>query len=194
MRHPFRLVCALTVAALATPALAAPTSYAIDANHTQVVFIYNHMGFSNQIGQFHKVTGELSYDAADPAKGSVSVTIPIENISTGVPDLDEHLKSPDFFDAAKFPNITFKSTKVEKTGADTLKVDGDVTFHGVTKPGSLSVKILKAGEHPMKKVPALGFEITTTIKRSDFGVNKYVPNVSDDIPVRIGMEAQAPKS
>jgi polyisoprenoid-binding protein YceI len=193
MRPSIRLLAVLVVAAAATPALAAPAKYLIDQNHTQIVFSYNHFGFSNQTGAFHKLSGDLSYDEADPSKGSVSVTIPVENVSTGVPDLDEHLKSPDFFDAAKFPNITFKSTKVEKTGADALKVDGELTIHGVTKPATLNVKVLKAAEHPMKKVPAVGFEVSTTIKRSDFGVSKYVPNVSDEIQIRIGMEAQQPK-
>lgn len=192
MRHSLGLLACLAL--VATTAHAAPQAYNIDQNHTQIVFSYNHMGFSNQTGQFHKLTGELAYDAADPAKSSVSVTIPVESIQTGVPDLDEHLKSPDFFDAAKFPTITFKSSKIEKTGADSLKVDGDLTIHGVTKPASLTVKVLKTGEHPMKKVPALGLEINTTIKRSEFGVSKYVPNVSDEIGIRIGMEAQAPKS
>lgn len=194
MRQSARLLAALVVAAAATPVLAAPAKYNIDQNHTQISFTWNHFGFSNQTGSFHKLSGDLSYDTADPSKGSVSVTIPLENISTGVPDLDEHLKSEDFFDAAKFPNITFKSTKIEKAGADALKVDGDLTIHGVTKPATLNVKVLKTGEHPMKKVPAIGFDITTTIKRSEFGVGKYVPNVSDEIPIHIGMEAQQPKS
>ena len=194
MRHTTRLLAALVVALGATPALAAPAKYLIDQNHTSITFSWNHFGFSNQSASFHKISGDLSYDTADPTKGSVSVSIPLENISTGVPDLDDHLKSEDFFDAAKFPTITFKSTKIEKAGADALKVQGDLTIHGVTKPATLDVKVLKTGEHPMKKVPAVGFDITTTIKRSEFGVSKYVPNVSDEIPIHIGIEAQQPKS
>lgn len=189
-----RIILALSLAAASGIALAAPAPYSIDEGHTQIVFGYNHLGFSNQTGQFHKLSGELSYDLEDPTKGSVSVSIPLDGLQTGVTKLDDHLKSEDFFDAAKFPNITFKSTKVAKTGADTLKVDGDLTIHGVTKPASLAVKVLKTGEHPMKKVPALGFEITTTLKRSEFGISGAVPAVSDDISIRIGMEAQQPKA
>jgi polyisoprenoid-binding protein YceI len=108
-----------------------------------------------------------------------------------VPKLDEHLKSADFFDAAKYPDITFKSTKVEKVGASGLKIVGNLTIHGVTKPVTLNAKINKIGENPMMKKASAGFDATTTIKRSEFGVDKYVPNVSDEIPVRITFDSHA---
>jgi polyisoprenoid-binding protein YceI len=188
-----RLILTALALPMTSSALAAE-SYPIDARHSQVVFTYTHFGFSRQTAQFRQISGEVMFDAADPGKSSASVTIPIEALDTGVPDLDKDLKSPNFFDAAQFSDATFKSTKVEKTGADTLNVSGDLTIHGVTRPVTLAVKVMKSGEHPMKKVPALGFDATTTIKRSDFGVNKLVPMVSDEIDIHIAVEAQQPKA
>ncbi len=178
----------------AYPVLAAAEPYAIDARHSQVVFSYTHFGYSRQSAQLRQISGELQFDAADPGKSSVSVSIPLEALDTGVPDLDKDLKSPNFFDAAQFPSVTFNSTKVEKTGADSFSVSGDLTIHGVTKAATLAVKLLKSGEHPMKKVPALGFDATTTVKRSDFGVDKLAPLVSDEIEIHIALEAQQPKA
>jgi polyisoprenoid-binding protein YceI len=104
------------------------------------------------------------------------------------------MKSPDFFDAAKNPTITFKSTKVEKTDADHLKVTGDLTVHGVTKPVTLAVKVNKIGDNPMVKAPSAGFEADTVLKRSEFGVGAYVPNVGDEIKVHITFDSHQPKS
>lgn len=123
----------------------------------------------------------------------MQVTIPLDGLDSHVPDFDEHLKSADFFDAAKYPNITFKSTKVEAAGANKLKVTGDLTVHGVTKPAVLDVNINKVGEQPMAKRAAAGFDATTTLKRSEFGIGKYVPNVSDEVKIRITTEAIVPK-
>ena len=107
--------------------------------------------------------------------------------------LDEVLKSPDFFDASKYPTITFKSTKVEKAGENSLKITGDLTVHGITRPVTLDAKVNKIGifEIPgVIKAQTAGFDATTVIKRSDFGVTKYVPAVSDEIPVRITLDAK----
>ena len=135
-------------------------------------------------------------DKAELSKSSISVTLPVEGLDTGVAKLDEALKSPDFLDAAKYPTITFKSTKIEKTGKNGLKITGDLTVHGVTRPVTLDAKVNKIGifEIPgVIKAQAAGFDATTVIKRSDFGVSKYVPAVSDEIAVRITLDAkQAP--
>jgi len=166
------------------------TTYTLDPNHTQVQFGWNHFGFSNPEAVFGKVDATLEFDEADPTKSTVTATIPISSVNSDVPKLDEHLQSPDFFDAAKYPKATFKSTKVEKgSSPNQLKVTGDLTLHGVTKPVTLDVTVNKVGEHPMRKSPAAGFDATTVIKRSDFGITKYVPAVSDDIKIRITTEA-----
>lgn len=169
-------------------AVAAPIKYDIDPNHTQVVFSWNHFGFSHPAGHFEKVDGEFLFDAVDPSKSSIVVTIPISSMHTGVTKLDEDLQSADFFDAAKFPTATFKSTRVQKVGAHGLKVSGDLTIRGITKPAVLDVTINKIGKHPMAGRAAAGFDAKTTIKRSDFGIAKYVPNVSDEIAVAITSE------
>ncbi len=169
-------------------AQAAP--YAIDHAHTQVWFNVSHMGFSELTGQFRKLDGQLNFDPADMTKSSVKVSIPVDGIDMNDDKLNTHLKSADFFDAAKFPNMEFKSNKVEKVSENVLKVSGDLSIHGVTKPATLDVKINKVADHPMMKVPAVGLSASTTIKRSDFGIKYGVPAVGDDITIRIAMEAQ----
>jgi polyisoprenoid-binding protein YceI len=186
-----RILLTSLLAASATTVFAAPQKYDIDPTHTQVIFSWNHFGFSNPSATLEKFSGDFTLDTADLTKSSISITFPLDGLHTGVPKLDEHLKSPDFFDAAKFPDITFKSTKVDKSGANGLKVTGNLTIHGVTKPATLDVKVNKIGDNPMLKKASAGFDATTTIKRSEFGVDKYVPNVSDEIPVRITFDSHA---
>lgn len=187
-----RLVLATLIAAASFPALAAD-KYDIDPTHTQVQFTYNHMGFSNITGRFDEVGGEFLFDAADPAKSSVSITIPVSSISTGVDKLDEHLLKADFFDAAQFPTATFKSTDIVAAGAGKWAVAGDLTIHGVTRPVVLDVTLNGMGEHPMRKVPAVGFDASARIKRSDFGVGAYVPAVGDEVTLSITVEATQAK-
>jgi polyisoprenoid-binding protein YceI len=187
----------LLAAALAfAPAFAsaATTAYAIDANHTQILFTYAHLGMSHITGSFEKVEGTFDFDAADPTASKIAVTIPIASLSTGVPRLDAHMQSADMFDMAQFPTATFTSTKVSKGANGHLAVAGDLTIHGVTRPVVLDVTVNFVGAHPMSKQPVAGFDATTTIKRSDFGVNYGVPNVSDEIGIRITMEAGVPKA
>ena len=167
--------------------------YDIDASHSEVVFGWNHFGFSNPTARFDKIEGSVLLDKADLTKSSISVSLPLESLDTRVAKLDEALKSPDFFDAAKYPTITFKSTKVERAGENGLKITGDLTIHGVTRPVTLDAKVNKIGifEIPgVIKAQAAGFDATTVIRRSDFGVTKYVPAVSDEIPVRITLDAK----
>lgn len=180
------------LALLAAPAFAAPVTYTIDPGHTMVLATWNHFGFSNPSADFGDAEGTIVYDAAKPSASSVEVTLPLSGLQTFVPKLNEHLAGSDFFDAAKFPTATFKSTKVVPAGKDTLKVSGDLTIKGITKPVVLEVKLNKAGEHPMRKVQAIGFDATATVKRSDFGVGAYAPMVSDEVKLRITTEAAVP--
>ncbi|KXB18248.1 polyisoprenoid-binding protein [Xylella fastidiosa 6c] len=165
-------------------------TYTLDSNHTNVLLQWNHFGFSNPSAHFGNVEGTVVYDAADVTKSTVQVTLPLSGLNSFTAKLDEHLKSTDFFDAAKFPSITFKSTKVVSNGTNKLAVTGDLTVKGITKPVTLDVTINGAGEHPMTKKQAIGFDANATIKRSEFGMSAYVPNVSDEIKVRITAEAQ----
>jgi len=177
----------------AAGAQAAAEQYDIDASHSGVVFGWNHFGFSNPSARFDRIEGSVLLDKADLTKSSISVTLPLEGLDTGVAKLDEGLKSPDFLDAAKYPTITFKSTKVERIGENGLKITGELTVHGVTKPVTLDAKVNKIGifEIPgVIKAQAAGFDATTVIRRSDFGVSKYLPAVSDEILVRITLDAK----
>ena len=187
------LLATVLAFAFAGAAAAAPLTYKIDANHTDVVASWSHFGFSNPVAHFGQVDGSITYDPAKPSASSVEVTIPLAGLNSHVAAFDEHLRSEDFFDAAKYPTITFKSTKVEAAGDKKLKVSGDLTVHGVTKPVVLDVTINKVGEQPMAKRAAAGFDASTTIKRSDFGIAKYVPNVSDEVTIHITTEAIVPK-
>ena len=180
-------------ALFAAAAQAAPTAYEINANHTQVLFGYTHFGYSHITGRFDKVEGTFNFDPAAPTKSDISVSIPISGISTGVPDLDKELQNETLFDAGKYPTATFKSTSVKSTGKDKLAVSGDLSIHGVTHPVTLAVTINKVGMHPMAGRAAAGFDASTTLKRSDFGISKYVPNVSDEVQVHITLEAVVPK-
>lgn len=170
-------------------AQAASTTYTMDPHHTQVLFTWNHFGFSNPTANFNTVDGTLVYDPAHPSKSSVQVTMPLSGLDTHVPALDAHLKQGDFFDAAKYPDVTFKSTEVSAAGNGKLTVQGNLTVHGVTKLVTLHVTINKVGMQPAWKAAAVGFDATATLKRSDFGVGAYVPAVSDTIHVHITTEA-----
>lgn len=168
-------------------------TYKLDPGHTNVLASWSHFGFSHPSAQFGAVDGTLVYDEKDVAKSSVEVTLPLSGLDSFVPKLDAHLKSADFFDAEKFPAITFKSTKVEDLGGGKLRITGDLTVKGTTRPVVLAAQLNKAGDHPMTKRPTVGFDATATIKRSEFGVGAYVPNVGDEITLRITTEASAAK-
>ncbi len=163
-------------------------TYALDPTHTDVLVEWTHFGFSKPSAHFGISEGTLVYDADDVSKSSVEVSIPVTAIDTFVPKLDEHLKGADFFDAGKFPTATFKSTAVAAAGTNKLTVTGDLTVKGITKPVTLDVTLNGAGEHPMAKKQAIGFSATGTIKRTDFGVGAYAPNVSDEVQLRITTE------
>lgn len=186
LRH-YSAILALILTAM--PALAAARTYVMDPHHTQVMFSWSHFGFSNPTANFNTVKGTLTYDPAHPSQASVQVRMPVSSIDTHVPALDEHLVGPEFFDAKKYPEITFKSTKVVSEGKHKLKVIGDLTVHGKTHPVTLQATLNKISTQPMEKVPAVGFGATGTLKRSWFGVDKYVPVVSDQIHLRITVEA-----
>ena len=165
-------------------------TYTFEPQHTQGVLTWNHLGFANPTAQFNSVEGTLEFDPANPAHSSVIVKIPLLSMSTGVPDLNDDFRSTDFFDVAKFPVATFKSTRVKIGKApDALKVIGELTVHGVVKPVLLDVTINKVGVNPRNNVPTVGFEAQATLNRSDFGLGLYVPQVSDEIRIHITAEA-----
>ena len=177
----------------ASPAVTQTQKFEIDNNHTQVSFTYDHFGFSNPTSRLETIKGSIELNQQDWSQSSVNVTMPLSGLHTGVERLDAHLKSADFFDAAKNPDITFKSTKVEKAGTDALKVTGDLSVHGVTKPVTLAVKVNKIGENKMMQTQTAGFDADTTIKRSEWGVSGYVPAVSDEVHIHLTVSANLVK-
>lgn len=178
-----------TAAGSFAPAFAAPVSYKIDPAHTAVVFIVNHVGFSNVIGRFDTVGGDVTFDKDAVEKSVVTVSIDTTSVDTNHAKRDEHLRSPDFFNAKEFPKMTFKSTTIEKTGDKTGKLHGDLTMLGVTKPVVLDVTFNKDGVSPASKLETAGFSARGTVKRSEFGMKYGVPAIGDDIQLLIEVEA-----
>lgn len=185
---------ALTAAlALASIPLHA-TTYTLETQHSQGVIRWNHLGFSQPTAQFTMVEGTLVFDQAEPTRSTVAVTIPLDHLSSGVSDLDENLRSAKFFDIARYPTATFRSTSVERgKAADQLKVIGDLTVHGITRSVTLEVTINKVGTNVRNHLPSVGFEATATLKRSDYGLGAFVPQVSDAVDIHITCQGDEAK-
>jgi len=159
-------------------------TYKVDGGHTQIVFAYDHMGFTNNVGVFAEPTGTLMLDKANPSASTVSIDVPIANLKTGVAKLDEHLLKADFFDVAKFPTAKFVSTSVKAEGTGAT-ITGNLTIKGITKPVTLDAEFYGAGTNPMNKQENVGFVATGSIKRSDFGLGYAVPVVGDAVELKI---------
>ncbi|MBS4012127.1 MAG: polyisoprenoid-binding protein [Roseovarius sp.] len=188
------ILLATALALTATGAVAAPEKYELDPSHSQVVFSYNHLGFSTTYGMFSGFAGEIMFDAEDPAASSVNVSMPVMSMFTGWEKRDEHFMSEDFFGATEGDMVTFTSTGIEVTGDTTALITGDLTMNGVTKSVVLDARLnQKADAHPMNSKPWVGFDATTTLLRSDFGVDKFTPFVSDEVAVQISVEAGKPE-
>lgn len=179
----------LAVALAAAPAIAEPVAYDFDKSHANLTFSYNHLGYSTTDGRFGDWNGELVIDQETPANSKISMTVNVDSLDTFWGERDTHFKSADFFEVAAHPTATFVSTSVEKTGENTLAVAGDLTIKGITKPATFDVTINALGEHPMAKTPAIGFDATTVVKRSDFGMNMFVPYVGDEVTISFSAEA-----
>lgn len=185
------LTLALLAGAASASAMADTATYKMDPTHTSVVMSWSHFGFSHPTASFSDVKGTIQFDDENVAQSSVEVTIPVKTVDTKVPALNEEFVGAAYFDVEQYPEATFKSTRIESTGDDQYDVHGDLTIKDVTKPVVLHATLNNVGTHPMAKVPALGFDAETVIQRSDFGLDQYVPNVSDDIHIEISSEAEA---
>ena len=189
MRNLTQLAATITLAAaLAAPAVAAPDTYVLDSAHSFPRFSYNHFGYSTQVSRFNKTTGKIIYDK-EAKTASVDIVSDATSVDSGFPVFNEHLRGEDFFDTAKYPTATFKSTKVVFEGDKPSAIEGDLTIKGITKPVTLTVTSFHAMPHPMKKKDAIGANAFTTVKRSDFNAGKYAPNVGDEIRIDLGVEA-----
>jgi len=179
----------VAAATLTTPALATSGDYVLDASHSQIVFTYDHLGYSTTYGMFSGFEGEIFFNQEDPAASSVNVSFPVRTMLTGWEGRFEHFMSGDFFAAAEDEMVTFTSTSIEVTGEDTALITGDLTLNGITKPVVLDAKLNQVGDHPMANKPWAGFDATTTLIRSDFEVGNFAPFVSDEVEVMISIEA-----
>ena len=187
---PMMVLAALALTQAPVAAMAAPETYTLDASHSQVLFSYDHLGFSTTYNIFSGFEGEIQFDQDDPAASSVSVSIPVMSMFTGWEKRLAHFMSDDFFGASEDDMITFTSTAIEVTGDDTALITGDLTMNDVTKSVVLDAKLNKADTHPMANKDWLGFDATTTLLRSDFDLGRAAPAVSDEVEVTISIEAQ----
>jgi polyisoprenoid-binding protein YceI len=176
-------------AALSASALAAPTTYIPDPNHTFVRFSYNHLGFTTQMSRFDKTTGTVSLDPAAKS-AAIDLVIDTKSVDTGSELFNGHIQGADFLDTADFPTATFKSTAIRFDGDAPVSIDGVLTVKGVSKPVTLTVTSFKHAPN-MQKKDQIGANATTTLKRSDFKMDKYVPLVSDEVTVTVAIEAAA---
>ena len=174
---------------LAATAATAAEKFVLDASHSQVLFSYDHLGFSTTYGMFSGFEGEIMFDEADPAASSVNVSMPVMSMFTGWEQRTGHFMSGEFFGAAEGDLVTFTSTAIEVTGDDTAKITGDLSMNDVTKSVVLDAKLNKVGDHPMAGKPWMGVDATTTLMRADFNLGAFAPAVGDEVEVRISVEA-----
>ena len=190
-----RLIAVITAAALAAlGAIAsaadaeAAESYAIDPQHSNIAFLVDHQGFSRMLGQFQEFSGTFVLDKEAVENSSVNVTIMTASVDTDYGDRDEHLRSPDFFNAAEFPDMTFVSREVHKTSDNTAQIVGDLTLLGTTKSVTLEASFYAEGQDQFSDAYRAGFSARGTVKRSDFGMNYGIPAVGDEIALMIEIE------
>ncbi|WP_067735373.1 YceI family protein [Novosphingobium naphthalenivorans] len=168
-----------------SPAAVQAGHYALDSSHTLVRFTVDHFGISEFFGTFPGASGTLSLDPKNIASAKLDVSVPVGRVSTTNQTLDEELVSADWFDAEKYPAMRFVSTKVVKTGERTADVTGNLTMHGVTRPVTLKATFKAGAVNPMNQTYTIGFNATGVIKRTEFGVSKYAPLVSDETTIAI---------
>jgi polyisoprenoid-binding protein YceI len=178
----------LAFAAVTAPALAAPAGYTVDPNHTFPVFEVDHLGFSTQRGRFNKTSGKITLDTA-ARQGSVDVTIDATSIDMGFAKWNENMRGENYFNTDAHPTITFKADKLVFDGERPVSADGSLTMLGVTKPVTLTIKRFRCAPHPLHTRETCGADVVATLKRSEFGMTKYIPSVGDEVRLLIAVEA-----
>ena len=194
--HENIILAAVLAAPFATSVAAAPEAFVLNASHSQVLFTYDHAGFSTTFGMYSGFGGDIMFDANDVTKSSVSITIPAESMITGWDGRSGHfLQSGDFFKLDEFPDVTFVSTGIEQTGDETANITGDLTLNGVTKSIVLDAKLNASTDEypfpPYQGKKAMGFDATTTLIRSEYNLGMFAPFITDEIPLTISIEAVA---
>jgi polyisoprenoid-binding protein YceI len=162
-------------------------TYTVDPVHSSLLFRIKHLSVSYVYGRFNNPEGTINVDDADPTKSSFDISVKVANIDTGNKNRDNHLKTPEFFNASEFPTMTFKSTSVKVGDDKKLEVTGNLTIHGQTKPVTATLEHVGTGNTPMGQ--RAGYDGSLTIKRSDFGMNQMLEAIGDDVTIKIGLEA-----
>ena len=188
MSKTFTNAVAIALTALLTTPAYAADNYTIDSRHTFPVFEVNHMGFSTQRGRFNQSSGKITLDTA-MKKGSVELVIQVASLDMGLDKWDEHMKSEDFFNAEFFPTMRFVSDKLTFDGDKVVAAEGSFTLLGVTRPMTLTVSNFRCAPHPMNKKYTCGADAATTLKRSEFGMTKFLPGVGDEVKIIVPVEA-----
>lgn len=183
-----KLLAFIAAAGVSLAAFAAPETYVLDNGHTFPRFEYSHFGYSTQLSRFDKTSGKIIIDRAAKS-GSVEVLIDAKSVNTGSTLFNEHIQGEDFLNTAKFPSITYKSTKFIFDGDKLASVDGNLTIKGVTRPVTLTVTSFQCMPHPMLKKEACGANATAKIKRSEFNAGKYAPYVGDEVTLTFAVES-----
>jgi len=168
-------------------AFAAPVTYATDANHTFAQFEYNHLGFSKQTSRFNTVTGTVTIDQA-AKKGSADITIDTKSIDTGSTVFNNHIQGEDFLSTTQFPTASFQSNDMLFKGDKPVALKGVLTLKGVSKPVTLNITNFECKKHPMSGADYCGANAETKVKRTEFNMGKYAPNVGDDVTIMIAIE------
>lgn len=179
---------ALIIGATLSLSATAATSYTVDPRHTFPSFEISHLGFSIQRGRFDRTSGKVTIDP-DKGTGSINITIETASISTGLAELEKHLRGEDFLDATRYPQITFVSENLSFNKGQLVAAVGIMTLHGISKPVHLAIDHFYCGMNLIAMKNTCGANATATIKRSDFGVDKYVPKVGDEVKIAIQVEA-----
>lgn len=194
LRPTKALLVASVLAATTVASAALPTHWQLDNSHTRVGFEVEHLGFSTTMGRFDKVDGSLNYNMKTPNKTQMNFVIDTDSINTAWEARDKHLKTDDFFNVAKYPTMTFKSTQVTFINPQQAKVTGDFTLLGQTKPVTLNVTLKKIANSPMTKEPVIGFRATGNINRAAYGMTTFADGITTNVPIQIDGELIEKKS
>lgn len=184
-----------TIAAIlltSTPLAAEPVTYALDPSHSQVLFSFDHLGFSTTYGLFSGIEGTIVFDAEAPEASRVEAAFPLRSMFTGWDARDAEFLSPDFLDAEEGTMVTFTSTGIEVTGEDAARITGTLAIGDLSREVVLDTVLKQRSRHPIEMRPWLGLSATTTILRSDFGAGAFAPAISDELDVTISIEAGVP--
>jgi len=173
------------------PTQVRPGAYVLDPDHGKITWSVSHLGYSTYYGQLAGLTGTLTLDPKAPEKSQLSVSVPLGGVITGSAHLNERLATPDFFDTAKFPAASFTATRVEPTSPTTARITGDLNLRGTVRPFAIDATFNQAGIHPVDQRYTVGFDGRAVIKRSEFGINAYLPQLGDEVTLRIEGEFKA---